>query len=49
MSLRGFCSPNRSSAIARLIELDSVNHLVLANEPAWQVVRAKIRAFIAAD
>jgi len=32
-----------------LIELDSANHLVLANEPAWPVVRAKIRAFLAAD
>src|SRR4051812_2001460 len=33
-------------AEARLVELDSANHFVLADEPAWQVVVREMRAFL---
>jgi pimeloyl-ACP methyl ester carboxylesterase/AraC-like DNA-binding protein len=32
---------------ARLIELDSANHFILGDEPAWQVVTREMRAFLA--
>jgi pimeloyl-ACP methyl ester carboxylesterase len=32
---------------ARLVELDSANHFVLADEPAWDVMREELRAFLA--
>jgi pimeloyl-ACP methyl ester carboxylesterase/DNA-binding CsgD family transcriptional regulator len=31
---------------ARMVELDSVNHLTLADEPAWQVLVSEVRAFL---
>jgi pimeloyl-ACP methyl ester carboxylesterase/DNA-binding CsgD family transcriptional regulator len=31
---------------ARLVELDSVNHLTLVDEPAWQVLVSEVRAFL---
>jgi pimeloyl-ACP methyl ester carboxylesterase/DNA-binding CsgD family transcriptional regulator len=34
---------------ARLVELDSRNHLTLADEPAWQVLVSEVRAFLASD
>jgi DNA-binding NarL/FixJ family response regulator len=33
---------------ARMVELDSHNHLTLADEPAWQVLVSEARAFLAA-
>ena len=35
-------------ADARFIELDTANHFVLEDEPAWQIVRREMRAFLAA-
>jgi pimeloyl-ACP methyl ester carboxylesterase/AraC-like DNA-binding protein len=32
---------------ARLVELESANHFILADEPAWQVVVREMRAFLA--
>ena len=32
---------------ARFVELDSANHFVLGDEPAWQVVAREMRAFLA--
>jgi pimeloyl-ACP methyl ester carboxylesterase/DNA-binding winged helix-turn-helix (wHTH) protein len=32
---------------SRLVALDSQNHLLTANEPAWQVFRAELAAFLA--
>jgi pimeloyl-ACP methyl ester carboxylesterase/DNA-binding winged helix-turn-helix (wHTH) protein/DNA-binding CsgD family transcriptional regulator len=34
---------------ARLVGLDSVNHLTLAEEPAWQVLVAEVRRFLDGD
>jgi pimeloyl-ACP methyl ester carboxylesterase/DNA-binding CsgD family transcriptional regulator len=34
---------------AKLVELDSRNHLTLADEPAWQVLVSEVRAFLAED
>jgi pimeloyl-ACP methyl ester carboxylesterase len=34
---------------ARLVELDSANHFVLADEPAWPVITREMRAFLASD
>ena len=34
---------------SRLVELDSANHFILADEPAWRVVTREMRAFLAAD
>ncbi len=34
---------------ARLVELDSRNHLTLADEPAWQVLVSEVRAFLATE
>jgi pimeloyl-ACP methyl ester carboxylesterase/DNA-binding CsgD family transcriptional regulator len=34
---------------ARLVELDSSNHLTLADEPAWQVLVTEVRSFLAED
>jgi DNA-binding NarL/FixJ family response regulator len=34
---------------ARLVLLDSRNHVLLADEPAWQVFRAEVEAFVAED
>ena len=34
---------------ARLVALDSDNHIVLADEPAWQVFLDEVRRFLAAD
>jgi DNA-binding NarL/FixJ family response regulator len=31
---------------ARMVELDSQNHLTLADEPAWQVLISEVRAFL---
>ncbi|MFL6783140.1 MAG: alpha/beta fold hydrolase, partial [Sphingomicrobium sp.] len=31
---------------ARLVELDTANHFVLGDEPAWEVVRREMRAFL---
>lgn len=31
---------------ARLVELDSANHFVLGDEPAWQVITRELRAFL---
>lgn len=33
----------------RLVGLDSVNHILLAHEPAWSVFRDEVVAFLAAD
>jgi pimeloyl-ACP methyl ester carboxylesterase len=32
---------------ARLVSLDSRNHLTLADEPAWQKLISEVRAFLA--
>jgi pimeloyl-ACP methyl ester carboxylesterase/AraC-like DNA-binding protein len=32
---------------ARFVELDSANHFVLADEPAWRVITREMRAFLA--
>nr|WP_235008090.1 alpha/beta fold hydrolase [Microbacterium timonense] len=34
---------------ARLVPLESSNHIVLADEPAWQVLVAEVAAFLAPD
>jgi DNA-binding NarL/FixJ family response regulator len=34
---------------ARLVALDSRNHIVLVDEPAWQVFVAEVRQFLAPD
>jgi pimeloyl-ACP methyl ester carboxylesterase/DNA-binding CsgD family transcriptional regulator len=34
---------------ARLVALDSANHIVLADEPAWGVLRAEVAAFLEPD
>ncbi len=34
---------------ARLVPLDSDNHILLGDEPAWQVFVEEVRAFLAAD
>ena len=34
---------------ARLVMLDSRNHVLLADEPAWQVFKDEVAAFLAAD
>jgi pimeloyl-ACP methyl ester carboxylesterase/DNA-binding CsgD family transcriptional regulator len=34
---------------ARFVGLDGANHLLLANEPAWPVALAEIRAFLSAE
>jgi pimeloyl-ACP methyl ester carboxylesterase len=34
-------------ADARFVELDSANHFVLEDEPAWQVITREMRAFLA--
>ena len=34
---------------ARIVELDSANHFVLADEPSWQVITREMRAFLSAD
>jgi pimeloyl-ACP methyl ester carboxylesterase/DNA-binding CsgD family transcriptional regulator len=34
---------------ARLVLLDSRNHVLLADEPAWQVFRSEVAAFVGAD
>lgn len=34
---------------ARLVPLDSDNHILLADEPAWQIFLAEVAAFVAAD
>jgi pimeloyl-ACP methyl ester carboxylesterase len=31
---------------SRFVELDSANHFILGDEPAWQVVRRELRAFL---
>jgi pimeloyl-ACP methyl ester carboxylesterase len=36
-------------ANARFVELDSANHILLGNEPAWPVFVREMRAFLAAD
>jgi pimeloyl-ACP methyl ester carboxylesterase/DNA-binding CsgD family transcriptional regulator len=43
--------PQLAAAIpdARLVLLDSRNHVLLADEPAWQVFRDEVAAFVAAD
>jgi pimeloyl-ACP methyl ester carboxylesterase/DNA-binding CsgD family transcriptional regulator len=43
--------PELAAAIpdARLVMLDSRNHVLLADEPAWQVFRDEVAAFLAAD
>ncbi|MBM7515641.1 alpha/beta fold hydrolase [Nocardioides nitrophenolicus] len=43
--------PRLATAIpdARLVLLDSRNHVLLADEPAWQVFRAELAGFLAAD
>jgi len=33
---------------ARFVELDSANHILLGDEPAWQVFTRELRAFLAA-
>jgi pimeloyl-ACP methyl ester carboxylesterase/DNA-binding CsgD family transcriptional regulator len=38
-----------SIADARLVALDSENHIVLEEEPAWQVFLDEVRQFLAAD
>jgi pimeloyl-ACP methyl ester carboxylesterase/DNA-binding CsgD family transcriptional regulator len=38
-----------SIAGARLVVLESANHIVLGDEPAWQVFRDEVAAFLAAD
>jgi pimeloyl-ACP methyl ester carboxylesterase/DNA-binding CsgD family transcriptional regulator len=44
-------SRHLASAItgARLVVLESANHIVLGNEPAWQVFRDEVRTFLAPD
>jgi pimeloyl-ACP methyl ester carboxylesterase/AraC-like DNA-binding protein len=34
-------------ADARFVELDSANHFILEEEPAWQVIKREMRAFLA--
>jgi pimeloyl-ACP methyl ester carboxylesterase len=34
---------------ARFVELESANHVILADEPAWPVFTREMRAFLAAD
>jgi len=34
---------------ARFVELDSANHVLLGDEPAWPVFRREMRAFLAND
>jgi pimeloyl-ACP methyl ester carboxylesterase/DNA-binding CsgD family transcriptional regulator len=34
---------------ARLVELDSANHILLADEPAWPIFVAEVRAFLEPD
>ncbi|WP_436698625.1 alpha/beta fold hydrolase [Nocardioides sp. BYT-33-1] len=43
--------PRLAAAIpdARLVMLDSRNHVLLADEPAWPVFRAEVAAFLGAD
>ncbi|MCR1785686.1 LuxR C-terminal-related transcriptional regulator [Nocardioides carbamazepini] len=43
--------PRLAAAVpdARLVLLDSRNHVLLADEPAWPVFRAEVTAFLAAD
>jgi hypothetical protein len=36
-------------ANARFVEIDSANHILLGNEPAWPVFVREMRAFLAAD
>ena len=39
----------RSIPNARLVELDSANHILLANEPAWARFLGEVRAFLEPD
>lgn len=43
--------PRLAAAIpdARLVQLDSANHVLLADEPAWPVFRDEVAAFVAGD
>ena len=34
---------------ARFVELDSANHVLLGDEPAWPVFTRELRAFLAAE
>ena len=34
---------------SRFVELDSANHILLGDEPAWPVFTRELRAFLAAD
>jgi pimeloyl-ACP methyl ester carboxylesterase len=34
---------------SRFVELDSANHILLGDEPAWPVLTRELRAFLAAD
>lgn len=34
---------------ARFVELDSANHILLGDEPAWPVFTRELRAFLAAE
>jgi hypothetical protein len=38
-----------SGSPARFVELDSANHVLLGDEPAWPVFTRELRAFLAAD
>ncbi|MFC7536864.1 alpha/beta fold hydrolase [Sphingomonas sp. GCM10030256] len=42
------CAREAAAAIraARLVELDSENHLLIASEPAWDVARRELRSFL---
>jgi pimeloyl-ACP methyl ester carboxylesterase/AraC-like DNA-binding protein len=37
----------KAIAGSRFVELDSANHFILADEPAWEVIRREMRAFLA--
>ena len=42
------CSKEIAEAIpgARLVELDSDNHVIIGTEPAWENARRELRAFL---
>ena len=44
-SRRAGCSP-RSSPAPRFVLLESANHILLADEPAWADVPRELRAFL---
>ena len=47
--LRARPAPRQGIPGARLVALDSDNHILLGDEPAWQVFVEEVRAFLAPD